>query len=170
MKFEPEALQKKMNHFQNRLRRSGLKLTHQRLEIFHEVAKSVDHPDAETIFKGVRERVPTVSLDTVYRTLWLLHDLELLTTLGPPRGGVRFDANMSSHHHFVCTKCGMTRDLYGEEFEQLKIPNEVKYLGRVERTQVQVTGVCWRCSKKVDKSNKKTKELDHEQREQGKPF
>jgi Fur family peroxide stress response transcriptional regulator len=165
MKFEPEALQKQMNHFQNRFRRSGLKLTYQRLEIFHEVAKSVDHPDVETIFKGVRERVPTVSLDTVYRTLWLLLDLELLTTLGPPRERARFEANMSSHHHFVCTKCGMTRDLYSEEFEQLKIPNEVKYLGSVEKTQVQVTGVCWRCSKKVNNLAKKTKELDHEQRE-----
>jgi Fur family peroxide stress response transcriptional regulator len=165
MKFEPESLQKQMNHFKNRLRRSGVKLTHQRLEIFHEVAKSGDHPDAETIFKGVRKRVPTVSLDTVYRTLWLLLDSGLLNTLGPPRERMRFDANMSSHHHFVCTKCGMTRDLYSEEFEQLKIPDEVKTLGSVEKTQVQVTGVCWRCSKKANNLTKKTKELDHEQRE-----
>jgi len=148
MKLEPEALQKRMNHFKDGLRRSGVKLTHQRLEIFHEVAKSGGHPDAETIFKGVRERVPTVSLDTVYRTLWLLLDLGLLTTLGPPRGSVRFDANMSAHHHFICMKCGMTCDFYCEEFDQLKIPDAVKTLGGVEKTQVQVSGVCLRCSKK----------------------
>ena len=52
-----------MNHFKEGLRRSGVKLTHQRLEIFREVVKSSDHPDVETIYKGVRKRVPTVSLD-----------------------------------------------------------------------------------------------------------
>ena len=58
-----------MNHFKEGLRRSWVKLTHQHLDIFHEVAKSSDHPDVETIYKGVRERVPAVPLDTVYPTL-----------------------------------------------------------------------------------------------------
>jgi len=148
MKFEPEALRKRMNHFKDGVRRSGVKLTHQRLEIFHEVAKSGDHPDAQTIFKGVRKRVPSVSLDTVYRTLWLLLDLGLLTTLGPPRERVRFDANTNSHHHFICTRCGMTRDFYSEEFDHLKIQDAVKTLGSVEKTQVEVRGICFICSKK----------------------
>ena len=153
MEIGPEALQKRMNHFRDGLRRSGVKLTHQRLEIFREVAKSGEHPDAETIFKGVRERVSTVSLDTVYRTLWLLLDLGLITTLGAPRGRVRFDANMSTHHHFVCTRCGMTRDCYSEQFDQLNIPRAVKALGRVERTHVELSGICSRCSKKKGKPN-----------------
>jgi len=65
----PGELQLRMNHFKEGLRRCGVKLTHQRMDIFHEVAKSSDHPDIETIYKSVRERVPTVSLDTVYPTL-----------------------------------------------------------------------------------------------------
>jgi Fur family peroxide stress response transcriptional regulator len=148
MMIEPEELQKRMNHLKAGLRRSGVKLTHQRLEIFREVAKSGDHPDVETIFLGVRGRVPTVSLDTVYRTLWLLIDLGLLTTLGPPRERVRFDANMSSHHHFICRKCGMARDFLSHKFDRLKIPSAVKALGKVESTQIEVRGICYRCSKK----------------------
>jgi Fur family peroxide stress response transcriptional regulator len=136
-----------MDHFKLVLRRSGIKLTHQRLEIFQEVAKSRDHPDADTIFKGVRRSLPTVSLDTVYRTLWLLVDLGILTTLGPPRERVRFDANMSAHHHFVCVACGMTRDFYCEEFDRLKIPNAVKTLGSVEIAHVEIRGRCMQCSK-----------------------
>lgn len=128
-------------------RRAGVKLTHQRLEIFREVVKSGDHPDAETIYKGVRERVPTVSLDTVYRTLWLMVDLGILTTLGPPRERVRFDANMDSHHHFVCVECGMTRDFTCEEFDQLRIPNAVKTLGSVEIAQVEIRGRCVQCAR-----------------------
>ncbi|MDI6808073.1 MAG: Fur family transcriptional regulator [Candidatus Eisenbacteria bacterium] len=140
-----------MNYLKERFTRSGVKLTHQRLEIFREVAISVDHPDAETICKGVRERVPTVSLDTVYRTLWSLLDLGIITTIGPPRGRMRFDANMGSHHHFICTKCGMTRDFCSKQFDQLKIPDTAKMLGRAEKTQVEVRGACLRCSKKKGK-------------------
>jgi Fur family peroxide stress response transcriptional regulator len=152
MKLDPGELQQRMNHFKEGLRRSGVKLTHQRLEIFHEVAKSSDHPDVETIYKGVRKRVPTVSLDTVYRTLWLLLDLGLITTLGTPRERVRFDANVKSHHHFVCSRCGMTRDFFSDEFDKLKIPDSVKALGSAEKTQVEIKGLCLRCSKKKEES------------------
>lgn len=82
-------LQQRMNHFKEQIRNAGVKLTHQRMEIFREVAMSEAHPDAEKIYKKVRERLPSVSLDTVYRTLWSLLDLGLITTLGPPR---RFDS------------------------------------------------------------------------------
>ena len=146
--IEPHELQKRMNRLKAGLKRSGVKLTHQRLQIFREVAKSADHPDVETIFSGVRRRVPTVSLDTVYRTLWLLIDLGLLTTLGPPRERVRFDANISSHHHFICRKCGMTRDFLSQKFDRLKIPSAVKALGKAESTQLEVRGICFRCSMK----------------------
>ncbi len=149
MRLEPEAFKKRMDRFKDGLRRAGVKLTHQRLEIFQEVARSGDHPDAETVFKGVRERLPTVSLDTVYRTLWLLIDLGLLTTLGSMRERVRFDANMSAHHHFVCKRCGVTRDFHTAELDDRKIRDAVKALGRVEKTQVEVTGLCLRCSKKA---------------------
>ena len=96
---------------------------------------------------GVRQRVPSVSLDTVYRTLWLLLDLGLINTLGPPRGKMRFDANLKSYHHFICMKCGMTRDFYSNEFDQLQIPDEVQTLGTVKMAQVEVRGICVRCSK-----------------------
>jgi Fur family peroxide stress response transcriptional regulator len=148
MTIEPAALKKRMNRLKAGLRRSGVKLTHQRLQIFREVAKSQDHPDVETVFLAVRRRIPTISLDTVYRTLWLLIDLGLLTTLGPPRGRVRLDANMSSHHHFICRKCGMARDFLSHRFDRLKIPNAVKALGSVESTKIEVRGICFRCSKK----------------------
>lgn len=149
MRVEPEAFEKRMDRFREGLRRAGVKLTHQRLEIFQEVARSGAHPDAETVFKGVRKSLPTVSLDTVYRTLWLLLDLGLLSTLGPLRERVRFDANINAHHHFVCKRCGMTQDFYIAGLDDRKIRAAVKTLGRAEKTQVEVTGLCLHCSKKI---------------------
>jgi len=150
MDIDAKELEKRMRRLKEGLRRSGMKSTHQRLEIFREVAKSGDHPDAETIYNGVRERVPTISLDTVYRTLWLLSDLGLLTTLGASRERVRFDANLRPHHHFVCMRCGMTQDFYSEKFDRLTAPNSIKSLGSVEKTQVEIRGVCLQCSKKTN--------------------
>jgi Fur family peroxide stress response transcriptional regulator len=146
MKPNDEVL-KRLNRFRDYLKRAGVRLTHQRLEVFRQVAKTDRHPDAETVYKAVRKRVPAISLDTVYRTLWLLLDLGLITTLSPLRDRARFDANMSSHHHFVCTKCGRTKDFYSREFDRLRVPKAVRAMGRVERTHVEVRGLCSGCSK-----------------------
>ena len=148
MEPRPEHLRQRLGLLRDGLRRSGIKLTHQRLEIFLEVAKSVDHPDAETIYEGVRERVPTISLDTVYRTLWLLLDLGLITTLGSPRRTTRFDANVEPHHHFSCIRCGSTRDFHSEELDRLRVPEEVKALGSVTRVRAEVSGLCATCSER----------------------
>jgi len=45
----------------------GLKLTPQRLEIFHMLAVSENHPSTEDVYKRVRSRIPSISFDTVYR-------------------------------------------------------------------------------------------------------
>ena len=144
MKTEPAELRHRLDEFKTGLKRAGVKVTHQRLEIFQEVAKSGDHPDAVTIYKAVRKRLPTISLDTVYRTLWLLLDLGLISTLGA-QNKVRFDGNMRQHHHFVCTNCSTTYDFYDSAFNVLKIPDAVQALGHVEKTQVEFTGLCLRC-------------------------
>jgi Fur family peroxide stress response transcriptional regulator len=138
-----------MARFEQVCREAGVRLTHQRLEIFREVAQTGDHPDAETVHRRVRERMPTVSQDTVYRTLWLLNDHGLITTLGPSRERTRFDANLRRHHHFVCTRCGLTQDFYSEELDDLKLPSTAKALGRIEATLVEVRGVCRGCTGKT---------------------
>ena len=117
MKIPLKEIEQRMARFEEACRNSGAKLTHQRMEIFREVAQTGDHPDAEKVFQGVRKRMPTVSMDTVYRTLWWLKDLGLITILGPARERARFDANLRRHHHFVCTQCGLTRDFYSDELD-----------------------------------------------------
>ncbi len=139
-----------MAHFQRVCREAGTKLTPQRLEIFREVAATGDHPDAETIHRRVKGRMPTVSLDTIYRTLWLLVDLGMIQTLGAAGGRerARFDANLERHHHFVCVKCGLTRDFYSPDFDALAAPASLGEIGRVEATHVEARGVCLDCAGK----------------------
>ena len=158
MKTSTKDIEQRMARFNDVCRKSGAKLTHQRLEIFHEVAQTADHPDAETVFQGVRRRMPTLSLDTVYRTLWWLKELGLIKTLGPPRERARFDANLSRHHHFVCTQCGLTRDFFSDEFDSLELPDSLRYIGHAEKTQVEVKGLCHKCAEDEKPGAKKKEE------------
>ena len=135
--------------FTNGLRQAGIKLTHQRLEIFREVAASDRHPDAESVFRALKPRLPTMSLDTVYRTLWLLSDLGLVTTLGPRHGRVRFDANLAHHHHYVCVLCGQPSDFESPELDAIAVPDRVKQFGTVVTTHFEVRGICRNCEEKT---------------------
>jgi len=152
----PAGLQDPIQHCKDALRAAGVRVTHQRLEIYREVLGSRAHPDAETVFRGVRRRLPTVSLDTVYRTLWLLTDLGLITTLGLPRERFRFDGNMRPHHHFACTRCGLTGDFHSEELDRLAVAEAVSEFGMADRTQVEVRGLCRKCLADDERTRRQT--------------
>lgn len=145
MKVTEQELEQRLEWFKATARRAGLKLTRQRLEIFRAVAASADHPDAETVLAAVRERLPGLSLDTVYRALWVLEELGVVHTLGPRRERTRFDANLSQHHHYVCVRCGLTRDFSNPALDALSAP-EAHDFGTAERTCVEVRGVCHECA------------------------
>ncbi len=146
MKIKKKEVEQRMKYFETVCRDEGIKLTHQRMEIFREIAQTDDHPDADRVFQRVRGRVPTVSLDTVYRTLWLLKDLGLVVTLSSSRERTRFDANLQSHHHFVCEQCGFTRDFFSDDLDTIRLPDSVSSLGEIKATHVEVRGVCRECA------------------------
>jgi Fur family transcriptional regulator, peroxide stress response regulator len=151
MKVDRAETERRVARFMAAARKAGVKLTHQRLEIFREVASSLEHPDAETVYRAVHARMPTVSLDTVYRTLWTLSDLGLVSTLGLRHESVRFDGNPEKHHHYVCVRCGLTRDFESAELHALRLPGTVKVLGSVVSTHIEVRGVCASCAGKGKK-------------------
>lgn len=130
------------------LRSTGLRLTHQRLEVAREIARADTHPDAESIYEGVRERVPTISLDTVYRTLATLTTLGVIKRVGITPGPARYDSNVSRHQHFVCVKCGRIADVSSPSLDNIKAPEQTRALGRVESVEVQLRGVCKECQQK----------------------
>jgi len=129
-------------------RNRGMKVTHQRMEIFRELAASAEHPDAETVYQRVSERVPSISRDTVYRTLSTLETEGLVRKVEPLFDSARYDANLDRHHHFICTECGMVRDFYSEALDDLPIPPTVKTFGEIESAQVEVRGICSACAQR----------------------
>ena len=57
---------------------AGIKLTHQRIEIFKELMAANDHPGAELIHQRLQKRLPTIAIDTIYRTLSTFEELGIV--------------------------------------------------------------------------------------------
>src|ERR1035437_4036538 len=145
-KIEDSEVQLRLERFKDAAKQAGVKLTHQRLEVFRELASSLEHPDAETLLRGVQARLPTVSLDTVYRTLCMLNNPVLICMLGRRRDRVRFDANIAPHPHYVCVRCGLVRDFESADLNALPMPPRVEGFGSVVAFHVEVLGICDECA------------------------
>ena len=145
MKDKNPDVQNKMREFQKICRSNGLKLTHQRLQIFSELASSSEHPSAESIYKSLVSRYPSLSLDTVYRTLFTFEKLGIISKVQALDDRARFDGNPVPHHHMVCTKCKNIIDFYWPAFDDMQLPHETKKWGRVKSIQVELRGGCDSC-------------------------
>jgi Fur family peroxide stress response transcriptional regulator len=146
MDIDPVTVEARLDRLKSACREQGVRMTHQRLEIYREVARTGEHPDAETIFKRVRNRMPTISHDTVYRTLSFLETMGSVNRIDPTGGRARFDANTDEHHHFVCKECGRVSDVYINE--PIPLPGGIEELGRAESRHVQIRGLCNNCMSK----------------------
>lgn len=129
--------------FEQECRRRGLRVTNQRREIFKAVASSRQHPSAEAVFLAVRQKMANVSLDTVYRTLASLEQMNLLIRVGTPEKE-RFDGDLRPHAHFICSRCGEVYDVFPPETSFDFVPPAIS-CGKIKGVNVQFRGVCKRC-------------------------
>ena len=144
-----EMIEKQMQGFAQACERLGLKATHQRMAIFRVVISTEEHPDASTVYLRVKKRIPTISLDTVYRNLKLLAEHGLISIVGLSQESLRFDANMHPHHHFACVKCGMIRDFSSDAMDNLTMPAKVKAFGVRLSLHLEVKGICTACQRGI---------------------
>lgn len=148
-------IDRRVQAFVRACRQHGMKVTHQRMEIFGELAASTEHPDAETVYQKVRQRVAGISRDTVYRTLSTLEAEGLIRKVEPLFERARYDANLDRHHHFICTMCGMVKDFYSDALDGLPIPRSVEAWGKIDSTLVEVRGTCSACTEGQAKTRRK---------------
>ena len=145
MAVDKKILAERMKAIPELCLEAGVKVTHQRTEVYREVAATEEHPDVESIYKRVRKRIPQISLDTVYRTLRLFEEKGIIARVSYPGDRARFDGNTGQHHHFLCTKCGLVRDFCSDELNDLRLPASVRTLGEVSSAHVELRGLCRKC-------------------------
>jgi Fe2+ or Zn2+ uptake regulation protein len=130
-------------------RANGLRATPQRQSVFRALHGNQQHPTAEAVHALVVQDMPTVSLRTVYATL---HDLAALGEIGEldlGTGSVRFDPNVTPHHHLVCDRCGRVHDVEAM-FASIRLPDDLDHGFEVSGTEIVFRGRCAQCRSTED--------------------
>jgi Fur family transcriptional regulator, stress-responsive regulator len=126
-------------------RANGRKVTAQRQCVFRALQGNETHPCAEAVYDAVRTEMETISLKTVYQTLYELAELGEIAALDLGTGMVRFDPNVDeAHHHLVCRSCGKVRDLH-VDFAGLAVPAGAAQGYDVRSAEVVFRGLCQDC-------------------------
>ena len=140
--------QEKAESLRGLARDRGMRMTHQRMEILRFLCSTPEHPSAEMVFDSVRRTMPTISLDTVYRTLGTLERYGLAMRVPTGTDQARFDADVSPHHHFVCRQCKSVQDFSWEDFDAMAEPEALEKLGDIHDKQIIIRGICRSCLNK----------------------
>jgi len=133
----------------NIFRKKGFKATPQRIAIARTVLASKEHPTAERVYKEVSRFYPTVSLSTVYKTLHILKELDMLQELAFDDYGVRFDPNIKPHVNLICINCGEIED--AEDYSLREIINKVSERTgfKMVRQRFDAYGYCRKCAGRI---------------------
>ncbi len=123
--------------------------TEQKSVILEVLKTHKDHPTADQIYSEVREKLPKISLGTVYRNLEKLSSNGTVLRLELGGGQKRFDPNPSDHGHFRCIACSAVEDIPDEM--EISIPSVDNTFGRkrtIMGTTLEYYGYCEKCTQK----------------------
>jgi len=143
--ISPAELEAKVRSFTARCREAGLKVTPQRLAIYTELLKTDEHPSTEMLYERLKRILPTISLDTVNRTLLTLSEIGVAFIVEGSGDARRFDAGLDHHQHFKCVKCKRIIDFHYEPFEDIVVPEAIEEKFTVLRKTVYLEGICDCC-------------------------
>ena len=99
------------------LRENKVRLTPQRKTILNYLINHHTHPSVEMIYDDLKDTVDNISMATVYNTLKLFVDYNLVIELKNGDGSTHFDYFGHPHYHVVCDNCGKISDVFDEHFK-----------------------------------------------------
>ncbi|HKT16892.1 MAG TPA: Fur family transcriptional regulator [Stellaceae bacterium] len=99
----------------------GLKMTEQRRIIARVLSDSADHPDVDAVYRRASELDPKISIATVYRTVRLFQEANILARHDFGDGRARYEEMPSDHHdHLIDLQSGRVIEFRNEEIEKLQ--------------------------------------------------
>src|SRR3954449_3156871 len=127
------------------LRERGMRVTSQRVVIHDALVAAGRHLTAEQVRDAVRDRLPGVSLPTVYATLELLEELRLIRRVHTP-SALLFDPRPDEHAHALCRRCGRVEDVDARADVGRALAAASRDGFAPDGAEVLVTGVCAACA------------------------
>ncbi|MCF6310162.1 MAG: transcriptional repressor [Sulfurimonas sp.] len=137
-----------LSDFKALLKSNSLKFTIQREVILETLYDSDEHLTPESLHNLIQEKFPdlNIGIATVYRTLSLLEDSNMVTSLYFGAQGKKYELGAKNHHdHLICTNCGCITEFVDEQIEerQDKIANELGF--KMQDHSMQIYGICKNC-------------------------
>jgi len=139
---------KLLTDFKQLLKTNGLKFTIQREVILEMLYHSDEHLTPEGLHHLIQQRHSELNtgIATVYRTLSLLEESEMVTSLSFGAQGKKYELGAKDHHdHIICTQCGSITEFVDEQIE-LRQQEITKALGfTMQEHSMQIYGICKNC-------------------------
>ncbi|HYB90866.1 MAG TPA: transcriptional repressor [Candidatus Binataceae bacterium] len=136
----------RMTTFHARLKDRNLKSTAQRDDIARVFFEFGRHISAEELYNEVKKVSPHVGYATIYRTLRLLKECELLQERHFDDGQARYEAVAERHHdHFICERCGKIIEFENEGIERLQQVVARQLKAELHRHKMELYGSCADC-------------------------
>ena len=110
----------KLTQLERLCEKKGLKMTDQRRIIARVISNAEDHPDVETVYRRATEIDPRISIATVYRSLKLFEDANILVRHDFGEGRARYEETGEHHEHLIDIESGEVIEFVDAELEALK--------------------------------------------------
>lgn len=110
-----------MSRLEQLCKDKGLKMTEQRRVIARVLSDAEDHPDVEQVYRRATEIDPRISIATVYRTVRLFEEANILARHDFGDGRARYEEMPSAHHdHLIDVRSGRVVEFHNEDIERLQ--------------------------------------------------
>lgn len=131
----------------DKLKMTGVRMTPQRHAILSYLLDTQAHPTADEIYKALVPKFPSMSVATVYNNLRVFIDSGLVKELSYGDASSRFDADLTTHYHAQCRKCGKIVDFNYPPLGDVELAAARETGFTVEGLRLEVYGVCPDCDR-----------------------
>ncbi|NEW60020.1 transcriptional repressor [Sulfurovum sp. bin170] len=138
-------------NFKKLLKSNTLKYTKQRELILEIIYNNNGHFTPEDIYNLIKESYPDVKLGiaTVYRTLTLLEDASIVSSISFGAQGKKYEFGLKDHHdHLVCLECGAIEEFIDEVIEKRQEDIAKQFNFKMTNHIMKITGTCSACQAK----------------------
>jgi len=137
-----------LEKFKTLLKANALKFTKQRELILKFLYDNDAHYTPEDIYMLLKKENPDINIGiaTVYRTLTLLEDSEIASSISFGAQGKKYELGLKKHHdHLICTSCGDIIEFFDETIEEQQEKIAAKFNFKMTDHTMKIVGLCEKC-------------------------
>lgn len=149
-----------LDEFREILRKNKLKYTKQRESVIKMLYNSDHHFTPEELYLEIRDEQPelNIGIATVYRTLNLLEDSGMVTSISFGTQGKKFELATKPHHdHLICKNCGRIVEEKILDNNDLSKLLKDKYNFQLDYYSLRIYGFCSECKEDIRSKNENAK-------------